>query len=62
MADKKISQLPDGEITSDSIFPIVTNGVTSKTNFTELKEAINSSMINTFITGTSLNENTYELV
>ncbi len=40
MADKKISQLPNGNIEPNSIFPIVTSGITSKTSFTDLVDAL----------------------
>ena len=33
MADKKISELPFGQLTSNSIIPIVTNGITSQITF-----------------------------
>ena len=40
MSDKKISQLPNGNIEPNSIIPIVTLGVTSQTTFTDLVEAL----------------------
>ncbi len=40
MADKKISQLPSGNLDANSIFPIVTNGITSQTSFSDLVEAL----------------------
>ena len=42
MANSKISQLPNGNLTSSTIFPIVTNGITSKTTFSEIQSAIGS--------------------
>ena len=43
MADKKISQLPEGNITPETIFPIVTSGVTSQTTFADIQSAIGST-------------------
>ena len=40
MADKKISQLPSGNLDANSIFPIVTNGITSQTSFSDVVEAL----------------------
>lgn len=39
MADKKISQLPVGEINSTSIFPIVSDGITSRVSFDDMADA-----------------------
>lgn len=39
MADKKISQLPVGEINSNSIFPIVSDGITSRVSFDDMADA-----------------------
>lgn len=36
MPDKKISQLPVGEFNSSTIFPLVTNGITSQNTYTNL--------------------------
>ncbi len=40
MTDKKISQLPNGNIDENSIFPIVTSGVTSQTTFADLVDSL----------------------
>ena len=36
MSDKKTSQLPIGQILQNTIFPIVSLGVTSKTSFNDI--------------------------
>lgn len=41
MANKKISQLPSGQLLPQTIFPIVTNGTTSQTTFDGLVNALN---------------------
>ena len=51
MADKKISQLPLGNFTLDSIFPFVENGVTSQNTFENVFNKINSNIIDVYITG-----------
>lgn len=43
MADKKISQLPVGGINPNSIFPIVTDGITSKVSFDDMADAFGGS-------------------
>jgi hypothetical protein len=40
MADKKISQLPIGNLDSNTIFPIVTSGITSQTTFANVVYAL----------------------
>jgi hypothetical protein len=40
MADKKISQLPQGNLESGTLFPIVTSGITSQTTFGDIQSAI----------------------
>jgi len=40
MADAKISQLPVGTLTPESIFPIVAEGVTSQITFADIQDAI----------------------
>ncbi len=53
MADKKISQLPSGNLTSESIFPIVTDGITSQTTFGDIQDAIGGGSTggNHYVTG-----------
>jgi len=43
MADKKISQLPQGVINSNSIFPLLSNGVTSQVSYDDMATAFSSS-------------------
>src|SRR6478609_6142120 len=56
MSDKKISQLPDGNIDESSIFPIVTSGVTSQTTFSNIIDSLEPyfsghSSFDVFVTG-----------
>ena len=53
MADKKISQLPNGNLTSSTIFPIVTNGITSKTTFSDIQSEIGAG--NSYVLGWETN-------
>ncbi len=65
MADKKISQLPVGAINSESIFPIVTSGVTSQTSFTNLIISLEpyfsaETVTDVFVTGATYSAGTAE--
>ena len=54
MADRKISELPFGELTPNSIIPIISNNITSQTTFGVLLSKIPTSSgngIDTFTTG-----------
>lgn len=62
MADKKISQLPSGQILPQTIFPIVTNGTTSQTSYGGLLNAITSDLaIDSVFTSATYNNNTGEI-
>jgi len=59
MADRKISELPFGDLTPDSIIPIISNNITSQTTFGVLLSKIPTSSgngIDTFTTGGTYNE------
>jgi len=59
MADRRISELPFGDLTPDSIIPIITNNITSQTTFGVLLSKIPTSSgngIDTFTTGGTYNE------
>lgn len=45
MANKKISELPFGDLTPSSIIPIVSNTVTSQTTFGEIVNQINNGLL-----------------
>lgn len=47
MADAKISQLPVGTLTPESIFPIVSEGVTSQITFADIQDAIGTGSSST---------------
>ena len=51
MADKKISQLPSGNLDSNTLFPIVSSGVTSQTTLGDLQSAIGGSSVISYVTG-----------
>lgn len=61
MADKKISQLPNGEIFPETLLPIVSLGVTSKVTFDDVVEALNpyfSGATDTYVTGGTYSDGT----
>jgi hypothetical protein len=45
MVDKKISQLPIGNILPETIFPIVSSGITSQTTFADIQNTISGSSL-----------------
>src|SRR6478736_1085606 len=54
MPDKRISQLPEGVLTPNSIFPVIANGVTSRVLFSQIIDQINISG-DIFVTGGTYN-------
>lgn len=56
MADKKISQLPIGSLESNTIFPIVTNNITSQTTLADIQTALSGeSSVGVWEAGTGEN-------
>lgn len=56
MADKKISQLPVGTLTPTTIFPVVTNGVTSRISFEDVTTQLILSDL--YVTGGTYSDGT----
>jgi hypothetical protein len=44
MANKRISELPNGNLTPETIIPIVANGITSKTTLGDVTTALQSTL------------------